>query len=542
MGLLNILYLDSIRRLVNSIISSDYPLILISIACILFANITNIVLGRIMHIYLNKVTVNLSEQMQIEFYQKLNRIPLYKLAQYRNADILTRNGQDLNTIISFSIDSIIAFFSKLINFIFVIVYISLNNALLLLVLFIIPILMLFSKYIGKKKGVVYKKRQEAASELNVKAKDIFDYLNDIRAFGAQKFFLKNYEQIDNKLIVLDKKGTLYDLFLWLSAVVGYQVIYILFYVGGGFLAYFGYLSFGVIVSLFVTIDPLIGYIQSIPDFLYSVRNVQVNLKRYNEIWNIDDYKQIENIALADHYTIQFNDVQYTYDKDKLRNALDHVSLEFNSNEKIVILGRNGSGKSTLLKLLLGADLNYSGSILINNQKIENLGTEEVKKVISYLPQDFIFLNQTIKENIEMMLDKPYETTAVEHYAKIAQIANDIANMPLAYDTVIREGGDNISTGQKQRLGVLSVLLKEKAFTILDECFSAVDPEMATQAVEAMVEQTQTGLIIVTHTNIEAISKLFDRVIIFDDGKIVADGKYDEIKDTSIYQQLLCYEG
>jgi len=541
MGLLNILYLDSIRRLVNSIVSSQYSLLLISIACILFANIANIVLQRIMRIYLSKVTANLSERMQIEFYQKLNRIPLHKLAQYRNADILTRNSQDLGAIIGFSIGSIISFFSNLINFVLIIVYISLNNALLLLVLFIIPALMLFSKHIGKKKSAVYEKRQETASELNVKAKDIFDYLNDIRAFGAQRFFFKKYEQIDDELIVLDKKGTLYDLLLWLSSVVGYQVIYILFYVGGGFLAYFGYLSFGVIVSLFVTIDPLIGYIQSIPDFLYSIRNVQVNLKRYNEILNIDDYKQIENITLTNYYTIQFINVQYSYDKDKLRNALDCVSLKFNSNEKIVILGRSGSGKSTLLKLLLGYDLNYTGSILVNNHKIEELGTEEIKKIISYLPQDFIFLNQTIKENIEIMLDKPYKTAEVEHYAKIAQIANDIANMQSAYETVIKEGGDNISSGQKQRLGILSALLKEKPFIILDECFSAIDPDMATQAIKDMVNQAQTGLIVVTHTNIEAISKLFDRVIIFDDGKIVAEGKYDEIKNTSIYQQLLCYE-
>ena len=246
--------------------------------------------------------------------------------------------------------------------------------------------------------------------------------------------------------------------------------------------------------------------------------------------------------MTDHYTIQFINVQYTYDKDKFRNALNCVNLKFDSNEKIVILGRSGSGKSTLLKLLLGFDLNYTGSILINSHKIEELGTEEIKKVISYLPQDFIFLNQTIKENIEMMLDKPYETMKVGHYAKIAQVTNDIANMQSAYETVIKEGGDNISSGQKQRLGILSALLKEKPFLILDECFSAVDPDMATHAIKDMVNQTQTGLIVVTHTNIEAISKLFDRVIIFDDGKIVAEGKYDEIKNTSIYQQLLCYEG
>lgn len=66
------------------------------------------------------------------------------------------------------------------------------------------------------------------------AKDIFDYLNDIHTFGAQKFFLKKYKKIDDEFIWLDKKGTLYNLLLWLLAVVSYQLIYILFYVGGGF--------------------------------------------------------------------------------------------------------------------------------------------------------------------------------------------------------------------------------------------------------------------------------------------------------------------
>ena len=537
---LNIVFLYGIKTLIDSLIKQDYSVIYTSLASIVLANIAIIIIKRYSSLFANKHYRDVKAAMKFGFFKKVNDIPQHQLSQYATGDLLVRYGEDMDNLVGFVFDEIISIISNLLNLVIAIAYISYYSPLLLLILAIVPVLMKLSNRWGEAQSQIYKKQQEAFSALNVRAKDIFDYLSNIQVFGAQRFFNDKFVTDDDILVRLSKKSIFYKILAWLTGVVGYQVVYIFFYVGGGFLAFYGYISVGLIVSLFIIIDPLISQIQSLPKFLMSVKSTNVNLKRYNEIMEIECPKAEAEIIESQEYQIEFVDVSYSYEQNRVK-ALDNINLAFSSKDKVAIIGKSGSGKSTLFKILLGYDNHYTGTVKINGTPINHLELNQIKKIFSYIPQEFILLNRSIKNNIDLFQENSYTDDDVDFYAKLTQVDKDINEMEAGYETIIKEGGENISSGQKQRIGLLSVLLKKKSILLADECFSAVKNDMAYEILRNIINHRSGGLVLVSHSTIEDAIDCFDKIIIMEQGKIVLSGTPEDIKNTSIYQNLISVE-
>lgn len=537
-ALLNIIYITLIKDLFNSVIAMDTRLIVRNVILIIVSVLLAILLKRYTDIRINEENLTLKTKLKSSFFKKLNSMPLSRLNNYTNADLITRYNEDIDAIVTFNINTLLSYISNVLNFIFVVVYIGLNNLYLLGVLIIVPILIFASRHFGTKSGEYYSKRQQAKSDLNIRAKDIFDFLSDISVFRAQKFFQKKYIASDEQFVNINKKISYFEIIGWLTSVIGYQAIYIIFYVGGGFLAFYGYISFGVIISLFVMIDPLVNYIQFFPSIIPSIYMLKTNLGRYNEIMREEDYISSSHLDTShDNYTIKFSNINYSYDKENYIPVMKDLNLQCSSDERVIIIGKSGSGKSTLLRLALGFDLDFQGNIFINGQSIKDLDSCEIKKIISYLPQDFLLLNQTIIENIDFMMDQDISIDEVTRFAKLAEIDRDIADLTGQLDTLIENGGGNISIGQKQRIGILIALIKAKPLTILDECFSALNYELSTSILSNIFENTNSGIIIVTHTIYKEVIEKFDKIVIMNEGEIVAQGNYNEIKENEYYKLL-----
>ncbi len=537
-ALLNITYVNFIKEIFNSVSVMNTRLIIRNVILIIVNVLLTIFLKRYTDFCINNESLNLKTKIKSDFFSKLNSMPLSQMNNYTIADLTTRYNEDIDAIVIFNLNTLLTYLSNLLNFILLVLYIGFNNVYLLGVLIIAPLLIFASSHVGKKSGDYYSKRQPAISDMNTGAKDILDYLSDIRIFGAQKFFKKKYINSDDRLVNLDRKIAFYDCINWLISVMGYQAIYIIFYVGGGFLAFYGYISFGLIMSLFVTIDPLVNYINAIPSIIPATYMVDTNLKRYNEIINQED--NVSNNSLdtsLDTYTIEFKDINYSYDKKVNNPVLKNINFKCSSEDRVIVIGKSGCGKSTLLRLLLGFDMDFQGDIRINGQAIDELDSDEIKKIVSYLPQDFLLLNQSIIQNIDYMMDRDFGKEDVKHYAKLAGVDKDIADMPEQMDTAIENSGGNVSIGQKQRLGLLIALLKGKPLTIMDECFSALNYELSTKILSNIFENTKNGFVIVTHTIYEEFIEKFDRIVIMNEGQIIAQGSYDEIKGNEYYISL-----
>ncbi len=231
------------------------------------------------------------------------------------------------------------------------------------------------------------------------------------------------------------------------------------------------LSFGTALSL--TIEPSIFITKS----LGIIEKSKVSYKNINHKINLLEKEQEiygEN-QLINNLTIEFKDICFNYEKNNFK--LNHLNLKINQGEIVAIKGDNGSGKSTVIKLILRHLDNYSGLLKIGNNDIKSYTKKSLRENISASFHDPLLFNTSIKENIifgyentdnlNQTLDKIIQIT------KIDEFLNDLEN---GLNYIVSDKGNNLSTGQKQRISIARAIIKQPNILILDEATSALDLE------------------------------------------------------------------
>ncbi|WP_042199111.1 ABC transporter ATP-binding protein [Paenibacillus camerounensis] len=535
-NLLFIVYLNSIKDLINSVTTREFGALGKLAALLFLVVLINILLNRISKFYTNRLQMQTEIKMSNKFYEKLNRVYLGDLESFSQADVITRFNDDLKSIVNFQFNTLLSYISNITRLALILLYIGINNVYLLAFVVLMPVLIIIPRHFGKKSGEAYIKAQESKTALNMISKDIIDHADDIRIYSANEYFMDKYRSSERKLVTLEKKKTLYDNIVWIAGVGGYQAIYISLYVIGGILAYNNRIDFGVIVSTFIVIDPMVDILMQLPGIMPAIYNVRKNIERYNEIMNLPEMPA-GNVSgeASNTNSIILNQVSYTYKYG--RKALDNISLEIKDQERIAVIGKSGSGKSTLLKQLMGYDGKYNGSLMLNGQELKAMGTDDIKKYISYLPQEIFLQHDTIENNIKGVLYNCKLENFIR-YARIAEIHSEIENMSSGYQTVIQNDGENMSVGQRQRLGIAMAVAKQKPFLLLDECFSGVDALTEQKILDHMFSELSCGVVLVTHRISADIMSKFDRILLMDNGQIAAYENYNVMLQNSLYKSML----
>jgi ATP-binding cassette, subfamily B, multidrug efflux pump len=236
--------------------------------------------------------------------------------------------------------------------------------------------------------------------------------------------------------------------------------------------------------------------------------------------------------------ITFNDVTFAY-PDSDVPQLKHVSFSIQPGETVGIVGRTGSGKSTVVDLLLRLFNLEENKVLLDGNDIMKLPVGDVRQAIGYVPQDGFLFSATITENIALGI-KMDETTKekAEHYAKISSVYDNIAEFEQGFDTMIGERGVRLSGGQKQRLAIARALIKEPTILILDDSVSAVDTKTEEDILANLKEIRRGKTTLIIAHRISTI-KHADRIIVVDDGHVVAVGTHESLQsDSPIYHDFV----
>lgn len=196
--------------------------------------------------------------------------------------------------------------------------------------------------------------------------------------------------------------------------------------------------------------------------------------------------------------INFRGVSFQYDNSKL--ILNNFNFSIKKGENILIIGSSGIGKSTLIDLLTGLLEPTKGSILIDNIKIESRNVNDWRSKISYVPQEYFIIDDTIENNIAFTLEKnKIDKNSIILAAKISELHDFIMSLPNKYESLVGEGGCELSGGQKQRLAIARALYKNKEILILDEATSALDIETEKKLINNINHYLpKITLIIITH--------------------------------------------
>ena len=365
------------------------------------------------------------------------------------------------------------------------------------------------------------------SEANTNAVDSLINYETVKYFNQDNFEVERYDNTMRRWeeVAVKSFTSMTALNFAQSAVIAVGVTIILILAADGVVK--SALTLGdmimiqaLLLQLFLPLGSLGIIYRQIKHNFIDMNNMFDLLEKSSKIKDIKGAKDIE----VNNAKVEFQNISFAYEgKDKV---LKDISFSIEPGQKVAIVGSSGSGKSTISKLLFRFYDVSSGQILIDGQDIKQYTQRSVQSAIGVVPQEPVMFNESIFYNISY---GKYGATKEEvvQAAKLAYIHDFISKLPLGYDTLVGERGLKLSGGEKQRMAIARVLLKNPPILIFDEATSALDSHSEKMVQKALDElaQRHTTLVIA-----HRLSTIIDssNIIVLGDGKVIEQGTHQEL--------------
>jgi len=301
--------------------------------------------------------------------------------------------------------------------------------------------------------------------------------------------------------------------------------------------YNGQLTLGMFVLIQTYIINLLGILWNLGNSLTRAMKALTDMQEVVDIFDtpidILDPVEPETLKIREGH-INFIDISFAYKGGIL--VLDNFNLDIEPKERVGIVGHSGAGKSTLTKLLLRFADTTSGNIFIDGQNIKNITQNDLRSVISYVPQESILFHRTIRENIAYGRPDASQEE-IEEVSKRAFAHDFIIKLPKSYDTLVGERGIKLSGGERQRIAIARAMLKNSPILVLDEATSSLDSISESYIQAGFNELMKNKTTIVIAHRLSTISKM-DRIIVLENGNIVETGKHQDLVERhGVYADL-----
>ena len=307
-----------------------------------------------------------------------------------------------------------------------------------------------------------------------------------------------------------------------------QAVNVVVIIIGVYLIAEGKLTMGGMIACTMLASRAVAPLGQMVGLLMQYHNAKTSLSSLEEVMA----KPVERPADASFVhrpelrgNIEFKDVGFSYPNSSIA-ALKGASFKINAGDKVVIIGRIGSGKTTLQKLLLGLYQTTSGAVMIDGVDVRQLDPADLRRNIGYIAQDLTLFYGSLRDNIA--IGAPYaDDASIVAAAEAGGLSEFVNRHPDGFDMLIGERGDSLSGGQRQGVAAARAFLMDPPILLLDEPTSSMDFSSENAFKQRLREMAaHKTMIIVTHRN--SLLELANRVIVLDDGKVVADGPRDQV--------------
>ncbi len=476
----------------------------------------------------NKLSFSTVKDMREDLFNHIDKLPLKYIDSHAHGDLITRMGNDIEQIST----GLLQGFSQLLNGVFtilgtLIVMFIVNWLLALVVVLITPLSLFVAAFIAKHTHDMFIKQATVQGKLSGFGEEMISNAKVVQAFSYGDDAQKYYEEVNKELYGYGYKAQFYSAMSNPCTRFVNGLVYAAVGITGALLAVsYGTVSAGLLSTFLMysnqytkPFNEITGVITELQTAMASARRVFAVLDEPTE----SDDSMLPEIEKCDG-TVKLEDVSFGYTEDKI--LLQHINLAVENGQKIAIVGPTGCGKTTLINLLMRYYDVTGGKIIVSSHPVTEVKRDSLRKCFGMVLQETWLTGGTIKENIAYGKRDATDEEIIEA-AKAANAHGFITKMEKGYDTVVSEGGDNLSQGQKQLLCIARIMLTHPPMLILDEATSSIDTrtEIKIQKAFGVMMQGRTSFIVAHRLS---TIKEADLILVMNDGNIIEQGTHDEL--------------
>ena len=386
-------------------------------------------------------------------------------------------------------------------------------------------------FLKKRRQLDYKYFEQAGRNRNV-TYQLLGGMQEIKLQGCEQRKRWEWEDVQADLFKVNLQSLNLQQVQQAGSITINEVKNILITVLAATAVIHGNMTLGMMLAVQYIIGQLNSPVEQLIQFIYSWQDVSISLDRMNEIHTETNEENVERTRTAytdkttEGHSLTIKDLSFKYDIYSPKDILSDINLSIPNGKVTAIVGASGSGKTTLVKLLLGFYEPLNGNIEIGNANLSEYNLGWWRSQCGAVMQEGYLFSDTIARNIAISDDEP-DIERIRHAARVANIADYIEALPLAYNTMIGQDGQGISQGQRQRILIARVVYKNPMFVFLDEATNALDANNERAITENLSEFYKGKTVVVVAHRLSTVRDA-DQIVVLDEGEIVEVGTHEEL--------------
>lgn len=477
----------------------------------------------------NRAMINISQKtsakIRMDLFNNIQKLPVKYFDTHQSGDLMSRLTNDVDNINMTLSQSVTSLFSGVINIVGMLIAMIILNPLLTVVgLLTTPLMFIITRVLVKKTQPFFVKQQKELGKLNGYVEEIVSGQKAVLLFSEEEHATKEFSKINRRLTKSSIKAQIASGFMGPLNNFINNLTYLIIAVAGGILILRGDISVGIVFTFVLYMRNFTRPINEILNIFNTIQSALAGAERVFEV--MDAKPEIDNEDAKDVSVLKgrivIKNMDFSYDKDK--KILKNASIDVKEGQTVAIVGPTGAGKTTIINLLTKFYDIDSGEILIDGENIDNITRKSLRKNIAMVLQDTFLFSETVMENIRYgRLDATDDD--VIKAAKLANIHHFIKQMPEGYDTLLSDGGSNLSQGQRQLLAIARAILSNSSILILDEATSSIDTRTEVAIQNAMLNLMKGRTTFVIAHRLSTIRNA-DQILVLNDGEIIERGTHE----------------
>ena len=491
----------------------------------------------VLHLFQGRIAAKLSQNtvymLRNDLFKKISKLPIKYTDTHKHGDIMSRMTNDVENVsnaISQSIASLISSVLTLVGAFAMMIYY--NPIIALVACVTIPITITLTTNLAKFMRKYFVRQQTILGKLNGQIEEMVTSYKTVVAYGKEEDAVKAFSQNSEELKKCSIRARVWGSIMGPCMNFLGNMQYVLIAVSGGFfmiypLKFMRPLTVGNIQSMLQYSKKFTRPINEIANQYSSILTALAGAERIFEIMDSDDETDEGRSPITPSEiegNIEFESIDFAYNEGE--PVLKGLSLSVKAGEKVAIVGATGSGKTTIVNLLTRFYELDGGKITVDGIDIRDIPKSTLRRATAIVLQDTVLFSDTIRANIKYGKEDATDEE-VSKAAALSKANRFIERLEDGYDTLLSEGGSDLSQGQRQLLSIARAVLADPKILILDEATSSVDTRTEMHIQQAMIALMKNRTSLIIAHRLSTIRDA-DKIVVVSDGRIVESGSHDEL--------------